>query len=243
MPGRGVAVPDRVALAPDPALACTRCPGAPPPGPPTILPTWSSWYAVGAVVGRTWATQRNARGCRPPSTGTHSSRSAKDRSESSCQSPASRCRWSMSAGPRAVCSSTRSRSVDTTSACHTPGSQRGGDLLADRAVRPGPRRGPAPGPGPAAAAAGCPAAARSARRPRGTGSRAVAPGTSVGADRRPRRRAARRGGSAPRASTGRPARRRRRRAPARPGRPWRAGRAAGRRRRTRAPAGTRSPSA
>ena len=31
-------------------------------GPSAILPTWSSWYAVGAVVGRTCATQRN-----PPS--------------------------------------------------------------------------------------------------------------------------------------------------------------------------------
>ena len=29
-------------------------------GPDRIRPTWSSWYAVGAVVGRTWATQRNS---------------------------------------------------------------------------------------------------------------------------------------------------------------------------------------
>ena len=42
--------------------------GGPPRGRRRIRPTWSSWYAVGAVVGRTWATQRNpcCRRARPP---------------------------------------------------------------------------------------------------------------------------------------------------------------------------------
>ena len=44
---------------------------------------------------------------------THSSRSAKDRSASNCQSPTTRCRWSTAVPGRSVCSASSSLSVDT----------------------------------------------------------------------------------------------------------------------------------
>src|ERR1700730_9269306 len=42
---------------------------------------------------------------------THNSRSAKDRSASSCQSPTTRCRWSTATPGRSVCSARSSLSV------------------------------------------------------------------------------------------------------------------------------------
>ena len=68
--------------------------------PPTSAPTRSSGRLVGAVSGRTWATHHHA----PVFSGTHSVRSAKERSASSCQSATSRRAWSTwsgrDAGPR-----------------------------------------------------------------------------------------------------------------------------------------------
>ncbi len=144
MPGRGVAVPDRVALPPDPALGVGDVEVGAPPGRRRSGPPGRPGTRSGDVVGRTCATHRN-RAVAP--IGTHSSRSAKDRSESSCQSPASRCRWSMSALaevgvlldqiPQRGHTRSLPRHVDNrVRAFRSPWSARAGD--------PDPRPGPAP---------------------------------------------------------------------------------------------------
>ena len=123
VPGRGVAVPDRVALAPDPALGVGDRqvrhlgPGQEPADVVVLVRGRRRSSGAPARRRRTRgrpSARRAAAPCAPAgSTATHSSRSAKERSAISCQSPASRCRCSTSIEPRVVCSSTRSRSVDT----------------------------------------------------------------------------------------------------------------------------------
>src|SRR4051794_13850923 len=66
----------------------------------TRWPTMSSWYEVGPVLGRIWATETY----RVPSrVGTHRTRSANERSDSSCHSETSRCSHSRSESSSAVC--------------------------------------------------------------------------------------------------------------------------------------------
>ena len=73
-------------------------------------PTTSSWNVVGPVVGRIWAsTTQPEESC----SGAHRTRSAKDRSASSCQSETSACSHWMSAVVSAVCRRARSLSVGT----------------------------------------------------------------------------------------------------------------------------------
>ena len=240
-----VAVPDRVALPPDPALRVgDRQVGhlgpADDPADLVVLVRGRARWSAGP--GRRRGTSRGP----PVPTGRPAPRAAGRRRTgrtSSCQSPASRCRWSMSAGPRRVCSSTRSRSVDTRRpACHAgaltvvavtflqaarrvrvlaPGQrQRQRQPLQRQDVQQ--RRVPLVDLGD-----GQPGGARhvGGADHHHVGPALAEPGQHLA--HRPRR----------------PARRRPRRAPARPGRSSPAGRAAGRRRRRRAPAGTRSPSA
>ncbi len=74
------------------------------------VPTASSWNVVGPVVGRIWAsTTQPEESC----SGAHSTRSAKDRSASSCQSDTRACSQSMSADVSAVWRRARSFSVGT----------------------------------------------------------------------------------------------------------------------------------
>src|SRR6266496_3834454 len=81
---------------------------------PTRVLTTSSGWAVGAVVARAWATHRNSSSAGASPTGTHMSRSANDRSDRSCHSATTICRWSTSPPDSFVCSASRSESVDKT---------------------------------------------------------------------------------------------------------------------------------
>ncbi len=73
--------------------------------------TRSSGCAVGAVVGRACATQRNV--SRSPPSGIHSRKSAKDMSASSCHSATTRWRCSTASPDSPECSASSSLSVDT----------------------------------------------------------------------------------------------------------------------------------
>ncbi len=83
----------------------------------TKVPTTSSTYAVGPVVGRICAPAQKPR---PSWSGSQSTRSAKDRSDSICQSPTSRCSHSRSASARLPCRRTRSFSVGTEGSVGVP---------------------------------------------------------------------------------------------------------------------------
>ena len=74
-------------------------------------PTRSSWCTVAAVLGRQCATATYPSA--GSASGTHSTRSAKDRSLMSCQSSTSRCSHSSPAAVSPACSRTRSLSVGT----------------------------------------------------------------------------------------------------------------------------------
>src|SRR6476469_1720307 len=74
-----------------------------------LIPTWSSKKTIWPVVGRTCATASHCTGDRR----TQMTRSAKDRSDSSCQSPTSRCSHSESAPFNPECSWRSSASVGT----------------------------------------------------------------------------------------------------------------------------------
>src|ERR1700754_1756353 len=73
-----------------------------------LVPTASASSTVGAVLGRTCATQTSA----PSSRRTHIRKSAKDRAASSCHSPTTACRWSTALPGSMVCSASRSPRVD-----------------------------------------------------------------------------------------------------------------------------------
>ncbi len=70
----------------------------------------SSWYEVGPVLGRIWATETYRM---PSQVGIHSTRSAKERSESSCHSETSMWSHSTSAPVRVVWRRTSSFSEGT----------------------------------------------------------------------------------------------------------------------------------
>ena len=178
-----------------------RWPGGPPParrrsGRPGRPGTRSARWSAGPGPRR---RTKPVAGCSARSTGTHSSRSAKDRSDE--QLP-------VAGQPVQVVDVGRAeRGVllgEVTQGGHGASvaqSVRSGHSVAvtfaARAGRPGPRPGPAPGPGRAAAAAGCPAAGRSRSSTAGT-ARCRAPPSTSAARPRPGRPGARRAGSAPR---------------------------------------------
>ena len=151
-PDRQVAVPVGVDLAEDARLGvgdaqrarCGRRAARRRPG--------RAGRPSGPVVGRHCATHRKA-GTLPASaagiaTGTHSSRSAKARSDSSCHSPTSRAMWSTCASVSGVRAASVSVSADMRPrACHAdgrarrhPAPTRGRHILCDksdsRSVRP-----------------------------------------------------------------------------------------------------------